>query len=576
LDTTELKRLLTVLYRQLNILQEREAKYGGNVPLELLNQIDDHQRAIALVIARLKDEISAEELEEKLAPLNLSLDRGQSRFTIGSNFIQIGTLTIPAVPLILIALSALGLFGVVSYAALAPTPTPTLMPTPTPGPTRMSGLFNVAVAQFGEVNSKGHVQASSTGTQLSQWIFEGLKLEFDNLPLDLRKEFQPQLWHDSLGPTEKGIPLGPILGDTPEARKEAAQKLAATIGADVIIYGNLALNQDPATFTPEFYVAGLKYQADEVEGRHQLGAPIPVQPPLDPNDRQANRALNRKLALRAEALSRFTIGLMYDLEGASSDALAVFEAMEQDLADWQEKDEGKEILYYFIGRQALFLSRNTAEAAKVGQSVDELIIEAEKYFQLALDSKADYSRARIGLASAYYQRAQLRPAEERLSTPDLANAIKEYQQALAEAVQSADTLTASKAHVGLGVAYRLKGEAYYLTGADEDANFLFNQAIEKLETALPVLAEAGQFRLMGQAYLTLGVAYAQQARIKQDQGDKVASMALYEQALTAYDRCIAQKEQAPNHRVLTEEIIAGACQPYRQKSQEALQALRGG
>jgi hypothetical protein len=53
-------------------------------------------------------------------------------------------------------------------------------------------------------------------------------------------------------------------------------------------------------------------------------------------------------------------------------------------------------------------------------------------------------------------------------------------------------------------------------------------------------------------------------------------MALYEQALTAYDRCIAQKEQAPNHRVLTEEIIAGACQPYRQKSQEALQALRGG
>lgn len=32
------------LYENVNILREREAKYGGNVTLELLNQIDDHQK----------------------------------------------------------------------------------------------------------------------------------------------------------------------------------------------------------------------------------------------------------------------------------------------------------------------------------------------------------------------------------------------------------------------------------------------------------------------------------------------------------------------------------------------------
>lgn len=567
MNNTELKQLLKTLYHQLNILQEREAKFGGSAPLELLNQISDHQTAIALVKSRLADEISAEELEEQLAPLNLSLHRGQS--AVGANFIQIGALVVPTVPLILIALGVLGLFGFVSYVALAPTP------PATPGPGKMTGLYNVVVAQFGQVDAEGHVQPSPTGEQLSQWVFDGLKLEFENLPLDLRKEFQPQLWHDSLAPTEKGIEIGTIMGDTAEARKATAQQLAQTIGADVVIYGNLLLNQEPSTFTPEFYVAPLKDQADEIEGRHQLGAPIPVQLPLDPDDRQATRSLNRKLALRSEALARFTIGLMYDLEGAARDALAVFQAMVQELEDWEEKNEGKEILYYFIGRQMIFLSRNRAEAAKIDKSIDELITEAEKYFQLALDSNPNYIRARIGLASAYYQRAQYRPAEERLSTPDLANAIQENQQALTEAQQSADVLTASKAHLGLGVAYRLKAEAYYLTGDDENAEYLYNQTLQELNAALPALTQANQFRLLGQAYLTLGVAYAQQAQIKGDQDDPTGQKTLLQQAVAAYDQCIAQQAKAPNHRILTQEIIAGACQPYRQKSVEALQALGG-
>ena len=45
---TDLKSCLVKLNKNLYILREREAKYAGNAPLELLNQIDDHKQAIDL------------------------------------------------------------------------------------------------------------------------------------------------------------------------------------------------------------------------------------------------------------------------------------------------------------------------------------------------------------------------------------------------------------------------------------------------------------------------------------------------------------------------------------------------
>ncbi|MEW5961551.1 MAG: hypothetical protein AB1801_27860 [Chloroflexota bacterium] len=37
------------LHQKLQILREREARYAGNAPLDLLNQIEDYQQAIALI-----------------------------------------------------------------------------------------------------------------------------------------------------------------------------------------------------------------------------------------------------------------------------------------------------------------------------------------------------------------------------------------------------------------------------------------------------------------------------------------------------------------------------------------------
>ncbi len=75
MNSDDLRPLLKKLRSNLNILQEREAKYGGEAPLALLNQIEDHQTALSLVQAAMLMDISLEELEEGLKPLILELDR---------------------------------------------------------------------------------------------------------------------------------------------------------------------------------------------------------------------------------------------------------------------------------------------------------------------------------------------------------------------------------------------------------------------------------------------------------------------------------------------------------------------
>ena len=67
-----LKDVLLRTQENLDILQEREAKYGGNAPLELLNQISDHQTAIALMNEALSaplTENALEQLKEQLRPM---------------------------------------------------------------------------------------------------------------------------------------------------------------------------------------------------------------------------------------------------------------------------------------------------------------------------------------------------------------------------------------------------------------------------------------------------------------------------------------------------------------------------
>ncbi|MCB0166058.1 MAG: tetratricopeptide repeat protein [Anaerolineae bacterium] len=74
---TDLKSSLLKLNKNLNILKEREAKYANHAPLELLNQIDDHEQAINLVEQAIVGEITEVALFEAIQPLVLAVTHGQ-------------------------------------------------------------------------------------------------------------------------------------------------------------------------------------------------------------------------------------------------------------------------------------------------------------------------------------------------------------------------------------------------------------------------------------------------------------------------------------------------------------------
>ncbi|MBN1218747.1 MAG: hypothetical protein JXM69_07460 [Anaerolineae bacterium] len=69
---TDFKDFLSKLYQNLNLLEERKAKYATNPPLDLLNQIDDHRQAITLTQQAIANEISEARWLAELQPLLIS------------------------------------------------------------------------------------------------------------------------------------------------------------------------------------------------------------------------------------------------------------------------------------------------------------------------------------------------------------------------------------------------------------------------------------------------------------------------------------------------------------------------
>jgi hypothetical protein len=72
----DLNAFLARLHQNLQILQEREAKYAGEARLDLLNQIEDYRTAIHLIEQARAGQLSQSELETELARLNLELPPG--------------------------------------------------------------------------------------------------------------------------------------------------------------------------------------------------------------------------------------------------------------------------------------------------------------------------------------------------------------------------------------------------------------------------------------------------------------------------------------------------------------------
>ena len=80
----DFKAYLIRLNNNLNILREREAKHGSNAPLELLNQIKDHQEAIVLTEQAIRSELTEAEWREALKPLlvNINSRTGEAAISV--------------------------------------------------------------------------------------------------------------------------------------------------------------------------------------------------------------------------------------------------------------------------------------------------------------------------------------------------------------------------------------------------------------------------------------------------------------------------------------------------------------
>lgn len=440
------------------------------------------------------------------------------------NVLQIGTLNVPLLPLVIGIVSLVAILGFVSYRTFAPTAAPTPIPP-------QNSLFDVLVADIGETSADGQINPSEEGQQISERIFESFQLEFENLSVEVRQDFKPAVWHDRLQPLPDRQKIGLIANEV-----EAAQ-LAQDAGAAMVIYGNLDSTDDPTSFTPQFYVASLRGEADGIVGSDQFGAPIELRGGLNGNDLAA-LSLNKKLNDRNVALSRFTLGLMYDLGGFHRDALQVFQAA-LDTLDLDETG-AEPVFNYFAGRSALFLEQEDV---------------AFDNFQAALDG--GYSRAHIGLGSVDLVLAQaIVTPTERLDSKIIDQAITHYQTAVDDVALSSALRPA--AQLGLGQAYRLKGDTFArLDNQTEEAFHWLDLAIEELEATLEPLQTTGQYRYLGQSYLTLGAIYTLEGRIR---ADPTVSKLLYDRAREMFNQCIELKLQSPFDETLTQEIIQNGCE----------------
>lgn len=70
---TDSQDFLRQIKKNLNTLREREAKYGREVPLPLLNQIEDHEQAITLTEQLQRGELSQADWQAALAPLLIAV-----------------------------------------------------------------------------------------------------------------------------------------------------------------------------------------------------------------------------------------------------------------------------------------------------------------------------------------------------------------------------------------------------------------------------------------------------------------------------------------------------------------------
>lgn len=263
-----------------------------------------------------------------------------------------------------------------------------------PAPGRMSGDLNVAVAAF---TADGG--ASEEGAALARDSARVLGDELPRLDRSLQVEVR--------GPSA----VGAVDGTDSGSRARAARRLAQAIGADIVVYGELAAGPRGTRLQPAFYLNTAKLpSAGALGGGYAYGGPItlPYALAVSPPARAQIRAA---LIRRTEAYAQTFIGAGYYL-------LHALPRAELHL------------------RHALVRAPTPAVAAVLRLLLGNIAGQqghvgiAAREYSLASHDAATRARARLGLADVRYQVAHKHCRAGELSSSLLGSARRGFSAVL--------------------------------------------------------------------------------------------------------------------------------------------------
>jgi len=469
----------------------------------------------------------------------------EQQITATGRGIAIGKLNIPLVPLLAalgIGLAVLIFVGLMTTLTqqqvqrLAPTPTPEKMP---------NGKFNVLITEFGERQANDQVQSTARGRELSQAVYDNLQAQKEAIPrVEIRSSVELR--------SAEAVATGGIVTD-----EITAEQAARRVGAQMVIYGVLNAQGD---FVPQFYVVpearGLILGMSP--GNFEFGT-TPIR-----FGGGSDFKANVNLQTRAGALFYIIMGMTYDFLGLADQSLEVYRDAGDQLKNWAEKGQGKEVLYFLWGQAALFKQQqiDCRSDQDAGADWRQLNAEARRIFEQALRSNAAYTRAMIGLGDVSNMQIQCLPkTAEALNSPQLSEMFNWYQQALDQAQAAGDRYMQNLATFSLAGAYYLQGAAYRFNSDMDNAAASFAEAIGLLAAPEEFFSADEHPRQLAQVYLLRGAVNKQYAETLLARGDQAEARSRYIAAQQDYQRCVDQQARLPDDQILADLMVRDRCQP---------------
>lgn len=338
-------------------------------------------------------------------------------------------------------------------------------------PRVMTGDFNIAVADFGEVDNEGRLRVTSDSSKISQALANYLDSEYTSGDFGL----DVQVSHERM----------PLVEEDREARQ-----LADDVHADLVIYGTLLGDSRKGRLLPRFWVDPTQ-DLTEVSGQNSLEAPISYEPAKLADTGYLTETLRNNaaiLVLFTKALVSYNVG---NLEAAAS-------SLDLALGEARQDFPGKEVLYLL----------GSTIARKQGK-YDLALQRADN----ALALNPEYARGYLAGGNVYYDVVTL---EDNWAREDL---LEEAQQWYLRALEADDAAAGAyideKTSVALGSILVVKAQLRNDPMLYRQAMDYFTRVATRYETSRDDTYRADIQQLAALAYHGLGAAWHRQGDLEQ-------------------------------------------------------------